>query len=353
VTNPRRLEIAPTLARTLARAALATALVTAAAGCTRLASGTAMAADAGTTALVATPPADCAPSQLRCEDGAGGSYCASVVSDNANCGGCGVHCAAGQVCSGGACATDCQPDERLCGDAAGGGACVSLADDPDNCGACGAVCPAAANAVAVCADSRCATVCQAGFADCDGDAANGCEVATQTSVDDCGACGQACPSPANGVAVCSDGTCGAVCSEGWASCGGAACGVELASDPENCGACGHACDATQLCQSGACVVPSFTVGDGPLWTAAPPTYSCQETCALLFGGADGDWSCSTTLDAITHTAWVSGFASGAYCASGGSAAAESFKSGTTYGPGAASAYVHDWCSGDRNYCFRN
>jgi len=57
------------------------------------------------------------------------------------------------------------------------GSCVDLLADPLNCNACGTVCPAAPNAVASCAAGVCAVEgCEPGFNNCDGDAANGCEV---------------------------------------------------------------------------------------------------------------------------------------------------------------------------------
>jgi hypothetical protein len=40
-------------------------------------------------------------------------------------------------------------------------------------------------------------------------------------------------------------------------------------------------------------VGSWIVGNGPLWTDNPLSYSGQEVAALLFGGAPGDYSIST------------------------------------------------------------
>ena len=47
--------------------------------------------------------------------------------------------------------------------------------------------------------------CPAPWADCDGDAGNGCEVSLATDVSNCGACGNACPA-GDGVAACVPGT---------------------------------------------------------------------------------------------------------------------------------------------------
>jgi cysteine-rich repeat protein len=99
---------------------------------------------------------------------------------------------------------------------------------------------------------------------------------------------------------------------------------------------------------------SFLVGEGPVWVTNPPTYTCLEACALVLGGAPNDYSCSTSDAAIDHSAWVSGWGSQDHCSSG-TAVAEDFKVGTTYDCGSAgcaySAYVGDYCGGDRNYCW--
>jgi hypothetical protein len=77
-----------------------------------------------------------------------------------------------------------------------------------NCGACGNVCPAAAaNQTAACAAGSCSLVCNAGFVNCDGQAANGCESDPQTDPNNCGSCGVVCPAPKSGPAVCAAGQC--------------------------------------------------------------------------------------------------------------------------------------------------
>jgi RHS repeat-associated protein len=51
---------------------------------------------------------------------------------------------------------------------------VRLATDASNCGTCGTTC-AGANATGVCDHGQCALLCGQGFSDCDGDPSNGCE----------------------------------------------------------------------------------------------------------------------------------------------------------------------------------
>jgi hypothetical protein len=114
---------------------------------------------------------------------------------------------------------------------------------PTHCGACGRACPTAAHATATCAAGVCGTRCSAGFGDCDGDPATGCEVDLRTSVPNCGRCGGAC-AVANGTAGCSAGVCAvAGCASGRGNCDGSAangCETDLATSPAHCGACGAA-----------------------------------------------------------------------------------------------------------------
>lgn len=64
----------------------------------------------------------------------------------------------------------CMPGQARCADV-----CAPLATDRSNCGACGNAC-VIANGTAACVDGTCrVAACNAGFADCDSSAANGCE----------------------------------------------------------------------------------------------------------------------------------------------------------------------------------
>src|SRR6185437_11516922 len=112
-----------------------------------------------------------------------------------------------------------------------------------NCGGCGNVC-SAAHGTPACFEGVCGiAVCDAGYADCDGDPANGCEVDTGTDASNCGACGNVCK-VSNGMGTCSGGTCTtAMCDAGYADCDGNpanGCETNVASDVNNCGSCGHA-----------------------------------------------------------------------------------------------------------------
>src|SRR5439155_5737326 len=119
----------------------------------------------------------------------------------------------------------------------------------------------------------CGLICSTGFADCDQNAANGCEIDTRDNTANCGACGNACPSRANANATCSNSTYGFSCNAGFADCDGIAadgCETNLTSSPANCGSCGNLCttsdpNATPTCESSQCgstCNPGFTLCNG-------------------------------------------------------------------------------------------
>ncbi|MEM1417949.1 MAG: hypothetical protein AAGH15_23835 [Myxococcota bacterium] len=65
----------------------------------------------------------------------GGVTCTNVDVDPLNCGGCGIECTGGLVCSLGSCRAVCAEPTTLCG-----GLCVDTSNDPDNCGGCAVRC---------------------------------------------------------------------------------------------------------------------------------------------------------------------------------------------------------------------
>jgi hypothetical protein len=164
--------------------------------------------------------------------------CVDLSSDPRNCGTCGTACMSG-VCTNGVCQqpppTFCTPGESTgqpC--SAGIGACQragtmvcsadgsayvcsavagtpqqemcnGIDDDCDGVVDNGAICPPVPNATSVCAGGRCQYACNQGFADCDGNPANGCEQMVSSDPLNCGGCGVVCPGATptclNGVCV--------------------------------------------------------------------------------------------------------------------------------------------------------
>jgi hypothetical protein len=220
--------------------------------------------------------------------------------DNASCGACGTTCAAGQVCSGGVCGTTCAAPLATCGPTAAA-FCANTANDPANCGACATVCALAGVAANGCASGACTVVrCNAGAGDCDGAAGNGCETNTQTSVTSCGSCGRACALP-HASARCAGGSCAvAACAAGFADCDldpVNGCEVNTGTDNTSCGACGTTCAAGQVCSGGACgatcASPLRTCGTGSTAFCANAAIdpancgACGTVCALANVAAQG------------------------------------------------------------------
>jgi hypothetical protein len=144
-----------------------------------------------------------------------GASCVDSRFDPANCGACGHACAAGEVCSDGACGLTCVGGSTLCGSR-----CVDTGSDNANCGACGTVCDAGRACVA-------------------------------------GTCALSCASPL--VA------CGATC-------------ADTRFDTAHCGACDTACAAGQLCANGSCVAAGECATDsdcGGLTIARCTTAVCN------------------------------------------------------------------------------
>jgi hypothetical protein len=117
-----------------------------------------------------TTDTDCAMSSDGPKCDTATHQCVSCLTDN--------DCPAGETCAvgSGRCFPGCTPmhtcpsTETCCG-----AYCYDLKSDPNRCGTCTNVCPASANAQAKCTNAVCSIACNPGWADCDGNASNGCE----------------------------------------------------------------------------------------------------------------------------------------------------------------------------------
>ena len=166
---------------------------------------------------------------------------------------------------------------------------VDLRTDPNNCGACGNVCPTrGVDETYACVDGRCVMACDVGTKamDCDGVPDNGCE--TRPSQDNCGACGKKCLDPGKPCVVTTGAwQCGCNGTDLTCPVGtGFEC-IDGRMDDRNCGACGNVCDLS---------------GDGGA-PYANAYYGCvqstcdQPKCVGGFGNCDGDMfnGCETDL----------------------------------------------------------
>jgi hypothetical protein len=118
-------------------------------------------------------------------------------------------------CADNTCQSSCSdPSGCVAGDTCLNGQCV-----PRQCTT-AAQCPVA-NGTGVCNQGICEVgSCSAGYADCDGKYATGCETNLNNSVQNCGTCGHPCGPVTNATAFCSSGTCGYVCNPGFMDCNG-------------------------------------------------------------------------------------------------------------------------------------
>ncbi|MHB8418585.1 MAG: hypothetical protein ACYDCL_10945 [Myxococcales bacterium] len=253
-----------------------------------------------------------------------GGACVGIAADAQNCGGCGYVCPSGSTCQQGACVTpSCsgasqalyclESDGQTIGQCCNG-ACVDpsqFGSDPANCGGCGLGCAASAT----CQNGSCAPASAGGAAYCAGDsdcaagescslyascaaascagaspgasctlpltAPDGTGICCPGGCDDplwddanCGGCGFACPSGEpclNGICTppvtCGAGNTGHLCliaSGQPGACCGDAC-TDVLGDPQNCGACGAACPVGASCVAGTCFFPD----GGPAACTAP------------------------------------------------------------------------------------
>jgi hypothetical protein len=86
-------------------------------------------------------------------------------------------CPTGSVCEGGTCVPGCADDQPCpTGELCCGGSCSDPATSLEHCGTCDNPCPTAANIASTCEMGMCGFGgCDAGYSDCDGTPANGCE----------------------------------------------------------------------------------------------------------------------------------------------------------------------------------
>jgi len=170
----------------------------------------------------------------------------------AGSGGASPHDPSGRAAAGEGAAAACEPGFKRCQDG-----CASI-DRPDRgCGteACHAC--TVPHATPRCNRSHACdiAVCYHGFQDCNGDGRDGCETNVRTDPDNCGACGRRCPPLPYAERGCGDDCTIWRCEPGHRDCNGVAadgCEVSALDDAANCGACGHACAAPEICRNGVC-----------------------------------------------------------------------------------------------------
>jgi hypothetical protein len=226
--------------------------------------------------------------------------CVNTLTDAKNCGACNAVCPGGEVCSAGTCGVSCGAGLTQCapagtsGDAGADGGvslCIDMLTDRQNCGGCGLACASGQ----VCSEGTCAATCQPGLVNC----SQSC-VDPKTSGQHCGATagcgagagssGTVCPSGQ----VCTGGTCQTTCLANEVQCDGSC--IDPLTNPEFCGAkgscttttgdntdsAGSICPTGEVCSAGACAI-----------SCQPSQVKCGDTCidpttSLAHCGATAD-----------------------------------------------------------------
>jgi hypothetical protein len=212
----------------------------------------------------------CNPPYADCDGRANNGCETNTQTDVNNCGACGTRCSlpnATNSCVNSTCQVSaCSAGYRDCDGNPANGCETNVQTNVNNCGACGTVC-SFPNATSACVNSNCRlSACSAGYGDCDANAANGCETNVQSDVNNCGACGTRCSLP-NATSACVNSSCQvSACSAGSSDCDANpanGCEIRIQTDPHNCGVCGRECqfpNATTGCAMGNCTIAACSAG---------------------------------------------------------------------------------------------
>lgn len=186
--------------------------------------------------------------------------CAPIPAQPGGCaidGDCDPIANAQSVCMAGSCTMgSCTAGYGNCNGVPADGCEVSLTNDASNCGTCGTTC-SAPNSTPSCTAGACSLgSCDVDYGNCNGLVVDGCEVSLTSDASNCGSCGTTCAAP-NGTPSCTAGNCSVgSCNVGYGDCNSLVfdgCEVDLTNDPGNCGACGLSCPGGFTCSTGSCV----------------------------------------------------------------------------------------------------
>jgi hypothetical protein len=155
------------------------------------------------------------------------------------------------------CQLECPPKLGDCDERASTGCETETETDLAHCGECGKACEPPHTNNQICDSGVCTwdktqpnDGCDTGYADCDGDPANGCEINIRTDPDYCGDCNTEC-SDANGTPSCRSGVCQIVCKDDFENCdndaGGNGCEINIKTNAANCNGCGTD-DSIYICE---------------------------------------------------------------------------------------------------------
>ncbi|MFL5346252.1 MAG: hypothetical protein ACJ8AT_15800 [Hyalangium sp.] len=145
------------------------------------------------------------------------------------------------------------------------------------------------------------TPCAMGYADCDGNPANGCEVNLTEDANHCGACGTSCQGQGNAGGVCMAGTCGYACPVGRYDCDGS-----LANGCESTVACGPT--VCTIDRSAELAITALSVVEDPVRAAPGGAWSFGTLMRAMAGDQDPSalvrqwlktWNTAQTVNGLT------------------------------------------------------
>ncbi len=239
----------------------------------------------------------CDPFMADCDLMAGTGCETNLLNDVMSCGKCGNSCEKANTvafCNGGNCnVSGCLNNYGDCNLMPVDGCETNLGLSMLHCGGCNLPC-ALPNASEMCTPNLITGLgvcllgsCDAGFENCDLTAANGCEVNTDTDVNNCGNCFSPCAFD-NAAESCSGGSCVmGMCDQNFGNCNGFTadgCESNLLTDKDHCGTCAVDCDnvfanSVTSCQAGGCqtagCLPGYYDIDG---NAAN---GCEYACSFI------------------------------------------------------------------------
>lgn len=145
------------------------------------------------------------------------------------------------------------------------------------------------------------TPCQTGYANCDGNPANGCEAILTEDEANCGACGTTCQAYGNATGVCMSGSCGVACPVGRYDCDG-----NLS----------NGCESTYACSPSACTInasaelaiTALSVVEDPVRTAPGGAWNFGTLMRAMAGDQDPStlvrnwlktWATAQTINGLT------------------------------------------------------
>jgi hypothetical protein len=216
--------------------------------------------------------------------------------------------------------TACPDGFENCDANSANGCETNVASDVNNCGGCDYICPDPPNGTAGCQDGNCIVAsCDTGWGNCDGNVPNGCETNIYTNPNHCGSCGHVCNLP-NAMEGCSGGNCViTACESGYANCDGNTangCEVNLNDGGGTCAAAtylGQVCGeetAGTFCLTSQCQAGPSASARGEKWyrITVQKCTSCMSSLhvwARLYPPADYDLylygPCGTVLDSSANS----------------------------------------------------